>query len=406
MEEKNQDDGSLGRTTQMLIQMISQLSEQLQNNQARQLSPRTEREVDREEMKTQIRVGQPIAMPPATLEPPPPASADTVWPEFQRNSTPSFAPDKKKPTLPEPPRFEGARLVFRTWLCEMKNKLRVDGGAIGSRADQFAYIYARLGDAPQQMTVAFVEAGGSDGTSDPGQYLRHLEKCYGDPNAGTRAMEKLRSIQQRDNESFATFLPRFEREIADSGGMSWPEQVKISYLEGALNRQIRLAAVHLDLECMGYSTWIRTLQTISSRLDRLNREGKNRGEELAKSSNQEPTHDHREPAPAPPATARGRDRMNCQSTAVGKHSSRRTKEWNSGVRPAKDVRKCFRCDEVAHVAAYCTRGPHAQPADETERPRQRMKAAKFEPGESNKQARDGKAGNLYETATKDGSEIE
>lgn len=75
MEEKNQDDGSLGRTTQMLIQMISQLSEQLQNNQARQLSPRTEREVDREEMKTQIRVGQPIAMPPATLEPPPPASA-------------------------------------------------------------------------------------------------------------------------------------------------------------------------------------------------------------------------------------------------------------------------------------------------------------------------------------------
>jgi len=402
MEEKNQDDGSLGRTTQMLMQMISQLSEQLQNNQARQLSPRTEREVDREEMKTQIRVGQSSAMPPATLEPPPPASADAVWPEFPRNSTPSIMPDKKKPTLPEPPRFEGTRLVFRTWLCEMKNKLRVDGGAIGSRADQFAYIYARLGDAPQQMTVAFVEAGGSDGTSDPGQYLRHLEMCYGDPNAGT--MEKLRSIRQRDNESFATFLPRFEREIADSGGMSWPEHIKISYLEGALNRQIRLAAVHLDLECMGYSTWIQTLQTISSRLDRLYREGKKRGEELAESSNQEPTHGQREPAP--PATAWGRDRMNWKSTAVGKHSSRRTKERNSGVHPAKDVRKCFRCDEVGHAAAYCTRGPRAQPADETERPRQRMKAAKFEPGGSNKEARDGKAGNLYETATNDGSENE
>ncbi|PWI64350.1 hypothetical protein PCL_10546 [Purpureocillium lilacinum] len=404
MEEKNQDDGSLGRTTQMLMQMISQLSEQLQNNQARQLSPRTEREVDREEMKTQIRVGQSSAMPPATLEPPPPASADAVWPEFPRNSTPSIMLDKKKPTLPEPPRFEGTRLVFRTWLCEMKNKLRVDGGAIGSRADQFAYIYARLGDAPQQMTVAFVEAGGSDGTSDPGQYLRHLEMCYGDPNAGTRAMEKLRSIRQRDNESFATFLPRFEREIADSGGMSWPEHIKISYLEGALNRQIRLAAVHLDLECMGYSTWIQTLQTISSRLDRLYREGKKRGEELAESSNQEPTHGQREPAP--PATAWGRDRMNWKSTAVGKHSSRRTKERNSGVHPAKDVRKCFRCDEVGHAAAYCTRGSRAQPADETERPRQRMKAAKFEPGGSNKEAQDGKAGNLYETATNDGSENE
>ena len=51
---------------------------------------------------------------------------------------------KRKPTLLDPPRFNGDRRKFRTWLLEIKGKLYTDGAAIGSSTDQFTYIYSCL----------------------------------------------------------------------------------------------------------------------------------------------------------------------------------------------------------------------------------------------------------------------
>ena len=77
----------------------------------------------------------------------------------------------------------------------MKNKLAVDGPAIGTQADQFAYVYSRLERTPQNMTIAFVEKGGVDGSRDPNQYLTYLDGCYGDPNAQARAIDRLQTIE-------------------------------------------------------------------------------------------------------------------------------------------------------------------------------------------------------------------
>ena len=48
---------------------------------------------------------------------------------------------KKKPVLPDPPKFDRKRSTYRIWGLEMKNKLEVDGDVIGTEADQFIYIY-------------------------------------------------------------------------------------------------------------------------------------------------------------------------------------------------------------------------------------------------------------------------
>jgi hypothetical protein len=42
-------------------------------------------------------------------------------------------------------------------------------------------------------------------------------------------------MKQRDNESFAVFFLRFEKELVDSGGSEWSDIICINYLEGALN---------------------------------------------------------------------------------------------------------------------------------------------------------------------------
>lgn len=82
----------------------------------------------------------------------------TVRPDIQPSAIGEH-PTKKKPTLPDPPRFNGLRKKFRAWELEMRSKLRVDGTAIGSPADRFAYIYARLEETPQAMAAVFFFKG-------------------------------------------------------------------------------------------------------------------------------------------------------------------------------------------------------------------------------------------------------
>ena len=61
-----------------------------------------------------------------------------------------------RPTLPDPPCFDGKRSNFPTWLLEIGNKLDTDGAAIGTHEAQFAYVYARLDSTLQKMAAAYV----------------------------------------------------------------------------------------------------------------------------------------------------------------------------------------------------------------------------------------------------------
>jgi hypothetical protein len=63
-------------------------------------------------------------------------------------------------SAPHPPLFEGDTKEYRGWALEMRNKLAVDGLAIGSNREKFAYIYSRLQGQAKQMSVAFAERGG------------------------------------------------------------------------------------------------------------------------------------------------------------------------------------------------------------------------------------------------------
>jgi hypothetical protein len=51
-------------------------------------------------------------------------------------------------TLPDPPRFDGNWRNYRSWKLEMEGKLRTDSCLLGPPADQFTYIYSRLGALP------------------------------------------------------------------------------------------------------------------------------------------------------------------------------------------------------------------------------------------------------------------
>ena len=63
----------------------------------------------------------------------------------------------------------------------MENKLAVDGDAIGSKTDQFIYIFSRLEKLAWKNTGTYVKHYRDTGTLE--DLLEHLESIYSDPNA-------------------------------------------------------------------------------------------------------------------------------------------------------------------------------------------------------------------------------
>jgi hypothetical protein len=80
----------------------------------------------------------------------------------------------------------------------------------------------------------------------PCSLLNRLDLLYGERDREKKAIQALRSLKQGENESFAAFYPRFEREIANANAEEWPNDSKISYLCNAFNDKLKMMLVPVN----------------------------------------------------------------------------------------------------------------------------------------------------------------
>lgn len=344
MASNEPNEGSHEETAQVMMQMMQQMADQINANQVQVHTL--------QENLSSLQQAQATPSTTANMTNPTPSSI------------PTEPKKKKRTTLPDPPKFNGLRNSFRPWYLEMQNKLFVDGEVIGGHRDQFAYIYSRLERIPQNMTIAYVEKGGSDGFYSPDQYFKYLYACYGDPNAQARAVDRLRTMKQRNEESFATFLPRFEKELADSGGAEWTDSVRINYLEGALNHKLRDRLISISELPTDYSDYVRTLQMIGSRLDSL---------ELSNRQNaRRRTGDQSFNRPKASTTTDTNDEMDWEPTKVNRtaqsnnddHLRGKTAKWvdQTELDKRKNEGRCYRCGRLNCRIPICPLKPAQRPA--------------------------------------------
>lgn len=167
---------------------------------------------------------------------------DTTTSPYGPNEESTYREEKPsvrrpKARLTDPRMFNGSTSEWPTWKLTMESKLLVDGSAIGTNRDRFLYVFMRLEGLAAKNVTAFVKH--SDQNCTPEDLLKYLEGIYGDPNARSRAVRRLWTIRQRDDQSFQRFLSQLERELAESGAISWADEAKCQILLNAINPSMK-----------------------------------------------------------------------------------------------------------------------------------------------------------------------
>jgi len=167
-----------------------------------------------------------------------PTSASMETPQAP---TPTSAPGTARPkaVLPSPPKFDGTRSEYEGWRSLIRDKVDIDGEAIGSARNQFIYVASRLEGKGLQLALTFITVNRDASNASATRLLEYLDNIFGDRHKAQRAVETLRTMKQGPRELFSAFLPRFEKALADAGGMTWPDEVKRSHLDGALTFELR-----------------------------------------------------------------------------------------------------------------------------------------------------------------------
>ena len=255
------------------------------------------------------------------------SSAPSVQTPSDTYTTPYHRP---KPILPNPPKFGGDRRVYEAWKAEITSKLDIDAQAIGPPSNQFAYINSRLEGAAQQMCLAFFQSTAQTPAATPADFLAYLDRSYADPNRKLRATTLLRTMKQKES-TFAGFLPRFEKALADAGAATWAEDAKIAFLEGTLNQDLQRAMLSYRKPAT-YGEYVTQLLEMDGRLQNLQRTQPYREQQRTTNSKMdwEPTQTVQVHPTQSQAYLSSEDRDKCMKEG-----------------------RCFRCKEKGHRSAEC-----------------------------------------------------
>lgn len=289
-----------------------------------------------------------------------------------------------KSRLPDPEKFNGEDASqFPIFQQNIRAKLAVDAAAIGGSVEQAYYVYGRLTGKAAVRLLPWISTTESmvPGSLSVENMMVQLEKAFADPNLRTKAITKLMILRQKGRE-IGEFLAEFEQHVIQAGGILWSDDVKVGYLQNALNPRLLQGLVGTR-PTESYADFCNQLRLVEEQLDRAHRATRfTPGRSYPTSAT---TSNHNRSSTTP---------MDWEPTKVG---AIRT-EGNGARRRAPRVdrqeierrrtnRLCIRCGGEGHFINKCRFLPPEMPR--TSRDTQ-VAAIEGELGESDEEGRTGK----------------
>ncbi len=315
-----------------------------------------------EELETRIRniqtSPQPSTSPPSqpVQQPLSPEQANSPQEPARRHKTPPRTMIRPRPIHPDVELYNGEnKNDYLSFELKLYTKFEIDQDTYPTETSKTAYAFSRLsGQASRRMLPWLNKHRGTGYTYDA--FVAEMRKSFGDPDLQRRSLNRVNNIKQ-GKRNFDEFLGEFEEVLLNAGGFSWADEVKISLLDSALNRQLVQGMVGRD-PAKTYDSYCEQLRRVSNDLDRLNRMDRRRNFiHLSAAPNPRPPQGEAmdwQPSPAIGVVNRG----NQQSTGT-----RRRARWVSAdeLQKRKDNRACLRCGASSHFVQKCPYAPARRP---------------------------------------------
>ena len=141
----------------------------------------------------------------------------------------------QRPRFPDPEPFDGTRLSYPVFKQKAKAKIDMDGAIYGSECGQVNYLFSRLSGTAAKTVLPWLNS-----QSHPTllSFWAFMDLRFSDPQAKAKALDKLQSMTQKQNEDIRDYLARFEQELLESEVVI-DNAIKISTFTRGLKPQVQ-----------------------------------------------------------------------------------------------------------------------------------------------------------------------
>ena len=139
--------------------------------------------------------------------------------------------------LPALREFNGDRAVYPTWRATLRAKLRVDGERMGGPYGQIATILMALKGNAERVCAPFLVKLLENDAATAQDVVDYMDRIFQDPALQQHALELWGRLRQGTS-SFDAFYADFERLLAEAGGETFDERVKMAQLRRATSNEV------------------------------------------------------------------------------------------------------------------------------------------------------------------------
>lgn len=252
----------------------------------------------------------------------------------RRSSTPTENP-RRSMKLPDPPMLtDGREPKFENWLSKMKGKLEGNADHYTTEALKMAYINSRTEGEASDHLKPRLRDDSPNKFQTAIEMLNYLEGIYRDPNQLQDAKTEFRRLRMHRTDDFHQFLTRF---LHLAGESKLPEtEYKYELNEKLLFDLQKLVIAEYNSQstfdafskhCSRAAHTLKKINDAQARISRMHRT---------------PTQEASKPAATRPSHT-SMDRLPTTKRLTDSKTARCLREG-----------RCFKCDEVGHLARFCS----------------------------------------------------
>ena len=274
----------------------------------------------------------------------------------------AMLPMKKR--LGELTKFDGTKSHYPSWKLEAMSKLEYDGHLIGDDKARLAYLFMRMEPAAQVKVRAYYNAVQVQEAYTPKLFIEYLDQIWLDPNEASRALQRLQRMRQGNRESFANFFVQFESELAEAAMATESDRTKISYLENAINEDMKRAMIGHPRG--SYLQFVARLQLCGSQLDGIYQSQRGNVNKLdGPAANTANTDTSRSNTSGGNRSGNGNKNKSNQARDQEENKAKTSAKWVSKeeILRRREGNLCLRCGKDSHSTRDCILGPAQRPAN-------------------------------------------